>query len=109
VFGRRRDEVLNFGNEVDVDEFSAIKIKVKDYDVVGGDDRLGDILIPMDEIREAALGAEDGEPFLTPRTVASLEYCPVLLDRCASHCLFLVLQATGTSSCRSSRRIKGPS
>lgn len=51
----------NFGSEVDLDTFSAIKIKVKDYDLVGGDDRLGDILLPMEEIREAALSAADGE------------------------------------------------
>lgn len=54
------DEVHAFGQGVDVAEYSSIKIKVKDWDLIGNDDHLGDIVLTMDEIRKNTMASPDG-------------------------------------------------
>ncbi len=46
---------------MDLDEFASLRIKVKDYDAIGSDDRLGEITISMDDIRKHTHESEDGE------------------------------------------------
>jgi Ca2+-dependent lipid-binding protein len=54
------DEVFCFGQGVDLQNFAALKVKVKDFDTPLHSDHLGEFTIPLEEIRENADATSSG-------------------------------------------------